>query len=147
MSGLVARLRAELVDARKAQDKPRTLLLSTILADVKNRSLDLGRDVTDEEGMEVLRRGIRQRRDAASQFQRAGRSDLEERERTEAQSLESFLPPAMDDDGIRAVVRGAMDAGATTLGAIMGRAMQELRGKADGARVQAIAREELAQRG
>lgn len=147
MSGLVARLRADLADARKAHDKPRTLLLSTILADVKNRSLELGRDVTDEEGFEVLRRGIRQRRDAASQFERARRSDLEERERGEALTLESYLPPAMDDAGIRAVVRGAIDAGATSLGALMGRAMQELKGRADGARVQAIAREELAQRG
>ncbi len=143
MSALVARLRGELVVSRKAQDKPRTLLLGTILADVMNRSIELGRDVTDEEAVEVLRRGVRKRREAAGIFGRAGRTDLEARESAEAVALEQFLPAALDDDAIRAAIRGAVKSGASSIGAIMGRVMPQLKGLADGARVSAIAREEL----
>jgi uncharacterized protein len=143
MSELVARLRGELTEARKAHDKPRTLLLGTILSDVMNRALELGREVTDEEAGEVLRRGARKRREAAGIFGRAGRTDLESRESAEAAALEQFLPAALGDDAIRAAVRGAVRSGASSIGAIMGRVMPQLKGLADGARVGAIAREEL----
>ena len=56
MSDLLARLEADLVVARKAQDKPRTLLLSTTLADIKNRRIELQRQPTDDDVVEVLRK-------------------------------------------------------------------------------------------
>ena len=76
MSKLADALRAALNAARKAQQKDRTLVLGTILANVKNRELELGRDPTDEEVVEVLRKGIKIRREAHDQYSAAQRSDL-----------------------------------------------------------------------
>jgi uncharacterized protein YqeY len=146
MADLRARLRRDLDASRKAQDKPLTLLLGTILADVNNRALELGREPTDDEVGEVLRRGIKQRREAESQFRAGNRLDLAERESREVSVLEAYLPSGPTDDEIRAVVREAVAAGARDLGAVMGRVMPRFKGRADGARVNTIVREELAAR-
>jgi uncharacterized protein len=69
-------LRAAMNAARKAQDKDRTLVLGTILANLKNREIDLRRPATDEEAAEVLRKGIKIRREAIEQYTAAGRTDL-----------------------------------------------------------------------
>ena len=59
-------------EARKHRDQGRTLLLSTILADLKNREFELQHPVSDEEAAEVVRRGIKRRREAAEQYRAAG---------------------------------------------------------------------------
>jgi uncharacterized protein YqeY len=147
MTDLRARLRRDLDASRKAHDKPLTLLLGTILADVNNRALELGRDPTDDETGEVLRRGIKKRREAEVQFRAGNRLDLAEREQREVTVLETYLPSEPTDDEIRAVVREVVSAGARDMGAVMGRVMPRFKGRADGARVNAIVREELAARG
>ena len=131
-------------DARKRRDQPRTLLLSTILADLKNRELELQHPPSDEETAEVLRRGIKRRREAAEQYQAAKRSDLADKELAEATALEEFLPAGVDAEEIRRIVRGAIAAGAKDLGKLMGQVMPQLKGRADGKVVNQIAREELA---
>jgi len=146
MAELRARLRRDLDASRKAQDKPLTLLLGTILADVNNRALELGHEPTDDEVGEVLRRGIKKRREAESQFRAGNRLDLAERESREVSVLEAYLPSGPTDDEIRAVVREAVAAGARDVGAVMGRVMPRFKGRADGARVNTIVREELAAR-
>jgi len=131
-------------EARKRRDQARTVLLSTILADLKNRELELQHPASDEETAEVLRRGIKRRREAAEQYQAAKRSDLADKELAEVKALEEFLPPAADPAEIREAVRAAIAAGATDLGKLMGQVMPQFKGRADGKVVNQIAREELA---
>ncbi len=138
------RLRAAMNEARKRRDQGRTVLLSTILADLKNRELELQHPASDEEAHEVLRRGIKRRREAAEQYLAARRSDLADRELAEAAALETFLPPAVDAAEIRAAVRAAIGGGAKDLGALMKQVMPQFKGRADGKMVNQIAREELA---
>src|ERR1700722_13042772 len=145
MSDLLARLESDLVVARKAQDKPRTLLLSTTLADIKNRRIELQRQPTDEDVVEVLRKGIKKRRESIELYAKGGRQDLVDKERTEVESLEQYLPPAVDAGELRAAVRAAIAAGATNLGAVMGKVLPQFKGRAEGSTVSAIAREELGQ--
>lgn len=147
MSELEDRLRRDLTTSRKAQDRASTLLLSTVLADVKNRQIELRRDLTDEDVTEVLRRGIKRRRESVELYERGGREDLAQRERNEVTELERYLPATMGDEELRRAVRDAIAGGATTLGAVMGAVLPRFRGRADGARVNSIAREELAARG
>jgi uncharacterized protein len=147
MSALLARLQGDLVVARKAQDKAATLLLSTILADIKNRRIELMRDPADDDVVEVLRRGIKRRRESIEAFDRGARADLANKERAEVETLERYLPAPVSDDTIRAAVRAAIDGGATTLGAVMGKVLPQFKGKSDGATVSAIVREELGARG
>src|SRR5208337_2410917 len=104
MSALLARLQGDMVIARKAQDKAGTLLLSTILADIKNRRIELMRDPTDEDVVEVLRRGIKRRRESIEAFDKGARADLAGKERAEVQSLERYLPAAVPTETIRASV-------------------------------------------
>ncbi|HEU4628512.1 MAG TPA: GatB/YqeY domain-containing protein [Gemmatimonadaceae bacterium] len=144
MTGLLGQLQAELNAARKAQDKPRTLVLGTILADAKNRRIELRRDLTDDEVIEVLRKGIKRRRESMDMYAAAGRDELAAREREEIATLETFLPPPVEEGELRAAVRAAIDGGATTIGAVMGKVLPQFKGRADGSTINAVAREELA---
>jgi hypothetical protein len=140
---LAERLRAAMTDARKLRDPARTLLLSTILSDLKNREFELQRPLSDDDTAEVLRRGIKQRREAAEQYTTAGRADRAEVERAEIRALEAFLPAAVPPDEVRAAVREAIAAGARDVGRVMGAVMPRFKGRADGKLVNQIVREEL----
>src|SRR5689334_5621445 len=98
---LLARLQGDLTAARKAQDKPRVLLLGTILADLRNREIELKRDLTDEDVVEVLRRGIKKRRESVEMYDKGGRADLAATERAELDLLSTYLPAQVSDDDIR----------------------------------------------
>lgn len=143
MSELIARLQADLNASRKAQDKAGTLLLGTILADIKNRRIELMRDLTDDDARDVLRKGIKRRREAIEMYDKAKRTDLASRERDEVTRLETYLPANVGDEEIRAAVRAAIASGATTIGALMGKVMPQFKGRADGSAINRIAREEL----
>ena len=143
MSDLALSLRAALNAARKSQDKARALVLGTILANLKNRELELGRNPTDDEVVEVIRKGIKLRREAAEQFSAAQRADLADLERSQIKVLEEFLPPAADPAEIRAAARAAIAAGAKDLGRVMGAVMPKFKGRADGKLINEIVREEL----
>lgn len=143
MASLPDRLRAALNEARKQRDQPRTLLLSTILADLKNREFELQHPATDDEVAEVLRRGVKKRRESVAAYTKGGRADLADAEAAEVKILESFLPAAVAPDEIRAAVREVIAAGAKDLGQVMGQVMPRFKGRADGKLVNQIVREEL----
>ena len=136
-------LRAAMNAARKAQDKDRTLVLGTILANLRNREIDLRRPATDEETAEVLRKGVKIRREAVEQFTTAGRTDLAAVEQAQIAVLDEFLPPAVDPEEIRAAVRAAIAGGAKELGKVMGQVLPKYKGRVDGKVVNQIVREEL----
>jgi uncharacterized protein YqeY len=141
---LSEQLRGAMNEARKQRDSARTILLSTILADIKNRELELQHPASDDEVGEVLRRGIKQRREAAEQYAAGKRPDIAEKELGEVKALEAFLPAAADPDDIRHAVRAAITSGAKDFGKVMGQVMPQFKGRADGKLVNQIVREELA---
>ncbi len=129
--------------ARKAQDKPRALVLGTILAALKNREIELRRPVTDEDTVEVLRKGIKTRRESVEQYLAGKRQDLVDQESAEIRILEEFLPPEADPEEIRAAVRAVIAGGVSELGKVMGQVMPQFKGRADGKVINQIVREEL----
>lgn len=143
MSLLQARLQSELTTARKAQDKAATLLLGTTLSEVKNRAIELERDLTDDDVIEVIRRGIKKRRESVQMFEKGGRQELADKERAEVGMLERYLPAQVDPAEIRTAVKAAIAAGANNVGAVMGKVMPQFKGRAEGSAINAIAREEL----
>jgi len=147
MADLLARLQQDMNEARKAQDKPRTLLLGTIVSDIKNRKIELRRDPTDEEVLDVVRRGIKRRRESVEMYATAKREDLAEKERAEIALLEGYQPPQVGDDEIRTAVKAAVAGGAANLGAVMGIVLPRFKGRAEGSTISAIAREELGKKG
>src|SRR4051812_26818933 len=140
---LASTLRAALNAARKAQDKERTLVLGTIIASLKNREIELRRPATDDEVIDVLRKGIKIRREAVEQYTAAKRQDLAGVEEAQINVLEEFLPPAVDPAEIRAAVRTAIAGGAKDIGKVMSQVLPKYKGRADGKLINQIVREEL----
>jgi uncharacterized protein len=143
MSELLGRLQSDLNAARKLRDKPGTLLLGTVLSDIKNRRIELGRDLEDEDVREVLVRAVKRRRESVEAYEKGGREDLAAREREEAVRLQTYLPANVSDDEIRTAARAAVAAGANKIGAVMGILIPRFKGRAEGATMNRIAREEL----
>ena len=146
MSQLLDRLQADLTAARRAQDKAAILVLGTILSDVKNKQIELRRDPSDDDVVEVLRRGIKRRRESVEMYAKGGRDDLREKEAGEIGVLEQYLPPAVDEAEIRAAVEAAVAGGAGQIGAVMGRVLPQFKGRVEGSEINRIAREVLAAR-
>lgn len=143
MAPLHDRLRAELTAARKSQQKAIVLVLGTVLADIENAHIALKRDLTDADVVEVLRRGIKRRRESQEAYEKAGRAELGAQERDEAAVLAGFLPPEASEDDVRAAVRAAIAGGAANVGAVMGKVMPQFKGRIDGSVINRVAREEL----
>jgi len=144
MSALQARLQAELTAARKAQDKAATLLLGTTLSEVKNRAIEVKRELNDDDVIDVVRKGIKKRRESVEMYEKGGRSELAAKESAEITMLERYLPAQVSSDEIRSAVRAAIAAGANNLGVVMGKVVPQFKGRAEGSVINAIAREELA---
>ena len=140
---LAESIRAAMNAARKAQDRNRTLVLGTILANLKNRELELGRVAADDEVVEVVRKGIKLRREAAEQYGKAGRAERAAAEEAQIRVLEEFLPPAVDPAEIRAAVREVIAGGTRELGKVMGQVLPRFKGRVEGKVVNQIVREEL----
>lgn len=147
MAELLARLQGDLNSARKSQDKPGTLLLSTVLSEIKNRKIELRREPADSDVIEVLRKSIKRRRESVAMYAKGGRQDLADKESSEAAALEKYLPPQVSDDELRAAVKAAIAGGATQIGAVMGKVLPQFKGRAEGGVINAIAREELSKQG
>src|SRR5881409_3698447 len=128
MPALLERLQSDLNASRKGGDKPRTLLLGTIISDVRNREIEARRELTDDDVIEVLRRGIKKRRESIEMYDKGNRADLANKERVEVEALSGYLPAAVSDDELRAAVRAAIAGGAKNIGAVMGRVMPQFKG-------------------
>ncbi|MGH7664414.1 MAG: GatB/YqeY domain-containing protein [Gemmatimonadaceae bacterium] len=147
MAELLVRLQQDLNAARKSQDRSRTVLLGTVISELKNRKIELRRELEEQEIQEVLSKGIKRRRESIEMFEKGAREDLVAKERSEIGVIEAYLPEQATDDEIRAAVRGVISTGSGNLGAVMGAVRPRFAGRADGSRINAIAREELAGRG
>jgi uncharacterized protein YqeY len=142
-SDLKARLQADLNKARKDRDKDRTLVLSTLLSEIRNKEIDEGKEADDDAVIQVVSKGIKQRKDAAEQMKGAGRPELADVEEAQAAVLGEYLPEGLTEDEVRAMVREAIAAGADQMGPLMGRIMPQIRGRFDGKEANRIVREEL----
>ena len=147
MTSLLARLQEDLGTARKARNQAAVIVIGTAISDVKNREIELRRDVTDEDVTDVIRKSIKRRREAIELYLTAKREDLVAKERAELATLEGYLPAQVDDAEIRVAVRAAIAGGAANIGAVMGRVVPQFKGRAEGSTINAIAREELSRQG
>jgi uncharacterized protein YqeY len=144
MSALLTKLQNDLNASRKSGDKAGTLLLGTIISDVRNREIELKRDVTDDDVLDVMRKGIKKRRESIEMFDKGNRAELAAMEKDQVARLEAYLPAAIDPEEIRAAVKSAIAGGAKNVGAVMGAVMPKFKGRAEGGIINTIVREELA---
>lgn len=142
-SELKNRVQADLNDARRRRATERTLVLSTLLSELKNRELEMGEAMDEAAALQVVSRGIKQRRDAAEQMRAAGREELAANEDAQAAILKGYLPEGLTEDEVRAMVREIVSGGAAAMGAVMGQLMPRIRGRFDGKEANRIVKEVL----
>lgn len=128
---------SDLTAAMKAKDADRLGVLRMVKANLMNRQIDKGGDLTDDEVLKALQTLVKQRRDSIEQYENAGRSDLAAKEAAEIGFIEVYLPQAATAEEIAAAVEAAAaETGATSMkdmGTLMKAAMAHLAGKnADG---------------
>lgn len=124
---------ADLTAAMKAKDAARLSALRMLKAAVMNKEVEKGRTLEDAEVQQVIASLVKQRRDSIEQFEKAGRTDLVEKETGEVRILEHYLPPAVSQEEIDAAVAAAIaETGASSLkdmGKVMKAVMPKLAGK------------------
>src|SRR5829696_6871039 len=128
---------ADLTGAMKAKDAGRLGTLRMVKANLMNRQIEKGDELTDEEVQKALQSLVKQRRDSIDQYEKAGRSELAEKEAAEITHIEAYLPQAASADEIASAVDAAIaETGASSMkdmGTVMKAAMAHLTGKsADG---------------
>jgi len=153
MSDLKARLQADLTAAIKGRDELTTATLRMALAAVTTEEVAgrQARELSDDEVLRVLGREAKKRREAAEAFSTGGRPELAERERAEGAVLDRYLPAQLSDAEVAELVRAAIaETGATTpaqLGAVMKVVQPRAAGRAEGRRLAAEVRRQLAATG
>jgi uncharacterized protein len=148
-SSLKERLAGEMREALKSGQKVRLAALRLLLASVKNREVELRREVSDDEFREVAGREVKRRVEAIEAYESAGREDLAAREREEREVLRAYLPEQISVEQVDALIEEAIaSTGATSareMGKVMGFVMSRAKGRVDGSAVQARVRERLGQ--
>ncbi len=143
------RLAAEMRAAMKDRAKTRLGALRLLTAALKNREVELGHALSDEEFVEVANREVKRRREAIEAYEKAGRDDRAATEREEQRVLESYLPEALSDEELARVIEEAVAStgasGPGDLGKVMGFVMAKAKGRVDGRAVQARVRDRLQQ--
>ena len=122
--------------AMKTRDQKRLDALRYLLAQIKNREIDLKHELTDDEATKLLQSEAKRRRESIDAYQKGGREDLEEKERYELLVIEEFLPKQLSDKEILAIIESIKSENpGADFGTLMKTAMTKAAGRADGSRV------------
>jgi uncharacterized protein len=147
---LKERIRADINDAMRARDQVRLRALRMALTSITNEEVSgkSAKELSDEEVVKVLTREAKKRREAAEAFDSAGRAEQAAAERAEGEVLAEYLPAQLTDDEISKLVAAAIAetgaAGMPAMGKVMKTVTPQVAGRADGARVAAEVRRQLA---
>ena len=137
--------------AMKAKDKVRLQTVRGIKKAILEKEVELrpkGQDsLNNEQEIELLSQQAKQRRDSIEQYQNAGREDLAAKEQEELAIIQTYLPEQVSHEEVEAIIDQIIaDTGASSLkdlGKVMGPAMKQLKGKADGKKIQALVKNKL----
>ena len=134
--------------AMKAGDKRRLGAVRLILAAIKQKEVDERKELTDPEVLAVLEKMLKQRRDSISQYEQAGRTDLADQEAFEVGVIQAYMPAALGDAEIAALIEEAVAATGAKAMADMGKVMAivkpKIQGRADMGAVSARVKQRLA---
>ena len=132
---LKSRIQDEMKNAMRAGDKPRLGVIRLILAAVKQIEVDERIELDDDRMLTVLDKMLKQRRESIKQFDEAGRDDLSKVEHFEAGVIQEYLPAALSDDEINALIEAAVEqTGASSMkemGQVMAILKPQMQGRAD----------------
>ena len=140
-------IQQDMKDAMRAKEKARLATIRLILAAIKQREVDERIELDDAQVIAVLDKMSKQRRESISQFEQAGRDDLIAQEKSELEIIQTYLPEALDEDELHALIEAAMQAtGASSIkdmGKVMGQLKPKIQGRADMGAVSALIKSRL----
>lgn len=144
---LSERLVQDMKAAMKAKDKDTLSVIRTVRASIKNREIERGSELSDEDITDVLSRELKQRNDSLQEFKKAGREDLVTKTEREITVLKRYLPEPLSEEALRKLVKETVkEVGANTradMGKVMSALMPNVKGRADGKLVNRLVQEEL----
>ena len=148
MSALKEQLQNDLKEAMKQKDNFKRDAIRFLMSALKQIEVDERKELSDEDIMKIIQKSLKQREDAISAFQEAGRNDLVEKETAEASLLKSYLPQQLSDDELKAIIQKHIAAlgisSMKEIGKLMPVILSECAGVADGKRINLIAKTMLA---
>lgn len=140
-------IEADYKRAFKANERPVVSALRMLKSAIKNREIEIGREMTDEETVEIIARELNRRNDSIAQYTKAGRNDLAAHEQEDATAYRKYLPaPLTEDELTKLVTETAATLSVkdpSSMGKVMSAVMPKVKGRADGAAVQATVRRVL----
>ena len=141
---ILEQIDARLKEAMIAKDEQATGLFRLLKSALKNAEIEKRAELEESDVVRVLEKEAKQRRDSIEQYRAGGREDLASHEEAELKVIEGFLPEKMSEEDVRAEVKKIItDSAGMDFGRTMGVVMGQLKGKADGALVQKIVKEEM----
>jgi uncharacterized protein len=148
---LQQRIESAMRDAMRARDARRTQTLRMAMAAAQNKRIELRRDLTDADMLDVVGKQIKQRRESIEMFRSGGREEKAADEEAEAAILAEFLPEQLSEEEVEALVRRAIaDSGASSpaeMGRVMSLLVPETKGRVDGRALSETVRRLLAGQG
>ena len=145
---ILEKISNDLKTAMKSKDRTRVETLRSLISQLKNERINQGKDLSPEQELAVLMNAAKKRKEAIEIYEKSNRNDLLDKEKSELDIISEYLPEQLSDEDIEKAVTEIIDrTGATSmkdLGRVMGEAMKELKGKADGKKVQQMVRSKLA---
>ncbi|HKB79983.1 MAG TPA: GatB/YqeY domain-containing protein [Thermoanaerobaculia bacterium] len=142
MGKLTDQIRADLTASMKARTAERTSTLRMLQAAIKNEQINIGNELSDEEALAVIRKGIKQRQDSVEQYTKGNRPELAAKEQAEIEILRTYMPAELSDteleSGIREIIASTGSQSKKDLGKVMKEATARYKGRAEGRRIQEI---------
>ena len=126
----------EMYLSMKSGDKEKSNTLRTLISKIKDQQIKLRREVSDQEALKIIKTLVKQRKESAEIYSKAGREELAEKENFEMRILDSYLPKLMSDEDVLSLIKKIIEEtnakDLTDIGKVMPLVMQKGKGKVDG---------------
>ncbi len=145
--GLKEEIMEDFKTAMKEKDKDKLSTLKLLKSSLRNKEIEEGGELKEEDVRALLAKEAKQRKDSIQQYEEGGREDLADKEKQELEIIQSYLPERLADEELEELIDevieeiGARDM--SDMGQVMGKIMPEVRGRADGSKVQELVQEKL----
>ena len=133
---LLKNITDEMYLSMKSGDKEKANTLRTLISKLKDQQIKLRKDISDEETLKIIKTLVKQRRESAEIYSKAGREELAEKENFEISILDNYLPKLMSDEDVLSLIKKIVDEtnakDLSDIGTVMPLVMQRGKGKVDG---------------
>jgi len=137
----------DFIEAFKAKEEKVKSVLGMIKAALKNKEIEIQKELSNDDVMDVLSKEAKKRKESAQAYKDGGRKDLADQEISEYEVLKKYLPEELSEDAVRDIVKTTIsETGATSpadMGKVIGAVMSKVKNQADGGLVSKLVKEEL----